>query len=186
MEKGKSRMTTIILNLTLEIIYMLTGEDYTVVKKISGESDTPSSVTGGWSKTQGSITGPHHSHGRNNEEKILELTKKIIHLLTGEVPVRCEDVTVYLSMEEWEYLEGHKDLYKDVMMENHQTLISPDGSCTRGLPETCASPQYCPTEHLNTPVGASLSDKSALEISVIEHRGKCRVGIRGVVLITLF
>ncbi|XP_066443160.1 oocyte zinc finger protein XlCOF8.4-like isoform X2 [Eleutherodactylus coqui] len=149
MEKGKSRMTTIILNLTLEIIYMLTGEDYTVVKKISGESDTPSSVTEGWSKTQGSITGPHHLHGRNNEEKILELTKKIIHLLTGEVPVRCEDVTVYLSMEEWEYLEGHKDLYKDVMMENHQTLISPDLTETSTLSEASRTSVSSPDCFIN-------------------------------------
>ncbi|XP_075071171.1 uncharacterized protein LOC142160110 isoform X1 [Mixophyes fleayi] len=122
-----------ILNLTLEIIYLLTGEDYIVMKK-TGVHETARnhpSVSGGLSRTQSPITvPPPHSliHETDNDQKILELTNKIIQLLTGEVPIRCQDVTVYFSMDEWEYLEGHKDLYEDMMMENHRTLRSPDDS----------------------------------------------------------
>ncbi|XP_063814296.1 oocyte zinc finger protein XlCOF7.1-like [Pseudophryne corroboree] len=129
MDKDGSHMTERILCLTLEIIYLLTGQDYTASQLMSGDCLRCSNISGGLSRTQNFITEPPpHSliHERDNDHKILELTNKIIHLLTGEVPVRCQDVAVYLSMEEWEYIEEHKDLYKDVIMESHRPFTSPD------------------------------------------------------------
>ncbi|XP_063301940.1 uncharacterized protein LOC134601395 [Pelobates fuscus] len=84
--KNDEHKTEMILNYALEIIYMLTGEEYTVVKKNS------------------------RSRRRN------------IHLVTGEVPVKCDDVAVYFTKEEWEYLQAHKDLYQDVVNTDQQTF----------------------------------------------------------------
>ncbi|XP_075463583.1 gastrula zinc finger protein XlCGF66.1-like isoform X2 [Ascaphus truei] len=67
-------------------------------------------------------------------EKIMEHATKIIHLLTGEVSIRFDEVAVYFSKEEWEYLEGHNKLYKDVM-EHHQTLNSMGGFISRSKPD---------------------------------------------------
>ncbi|XP_069835717.1 zinc finger protein 497-like isoform X2 [Dendropsophus ebraccatus] len=146
----KSHMTEQLLSLTLEIIYLLTGEDCTVVKKRTGECVAPSSyhyTTAGWSRARGPITEPPPPSlipERNNEQKILELTHKMMELLTGEVPIRCQDVAVYFSMEEWEYVEGHKDLYQEAMMEDHRPLTSPANrrSSESDPPERCPSPLY--------------------------------------------
>ncbi|KAM4032017.1 oocyte zinc finger protein XlCOF8.4-like [Anomaloglossus baeobatrachus] len=142
MDTDRDKMAERILHLTLEILFRLTGEDYTVVKKTSSER-CQAPVSEGWGRPLSPITGPPPHppiHEDINDQKILELTYKMIELLTGEVPIRCQDVTVYFSMEEWEYLEGHKDLYKDVMMEDPQPLTSPGLSSKRTTPERCPRP----------------------------------------------
>ncbi|XP_040278920.1 oocyte zinc finger protein XlCOF7.1-like isoform X2 [Bufo bufo] len=150
MGEDRNLMAARILDLTLEIIYLITGEDYKIVKKSSGECLTPH-VSGEWSRTPGAIIEPP-LYSLIHEQKILELTNRITELLTREVPIRCQDVTVYFSMEEWEYLEEHKDLYKDVIMKDHQPLTSLDESSGRNPPERCPSPLYsqdCPEEKQN-------------------------------------
>ncbi|XP_075187591.1 uncharacterized protein LOC142258920 [Anomaloglossus baeobatrachus] len=133
-----------------------TPKDYTVVKKTSSER-CQAPVSEGWGRPLSPITGPPPHppiHEDINDPKILELTYKMIELLTGEVPIRCQDVTVYFSMEEWEYLEGHKDLYKDVMMEVPQPLTSPALSSKRTTPERCPRPllpQDCKQEDPDVP-----------------------------------
>ncbi|KAG8553023.1 hypothetical protein GDO81_003226 [Engystomops pustulosus] len=70
-------------------------------------------------------------------EKILNHALEIIYLLTGEkyvlvmkksphccihpkaetVPVKCDDIAVYFSMEEWDYVKGHKQQYQNIITE---------------------------------------------------------------------
>ncbi|XP_069819906.1 zinc finger protein OZF-like [Dendropsophus ebraccatus] len=124
MERDRDKMAERIITLTLHILFLLTGEDYTVVKKSSsGRCGAPGCE--GWGRTLSPIPGPL-IHEEMEEEKILEVTNKMVELLSGEVPIRCQDVAVYFSMEEWEYVEGHKDQYKDVMLEDQQPLPSAD------------------------------------------------------------
>ncbi|KAG9468905.1 hypothetical protein GDO78_021698 [Eleutherodactylus coqui] len=129
MDRCQKDMTERILKLALEIIYLLTGEDYAARKKATVECMTSNSPPYGSVVRSESPSTEFPSNlliiERNNDEKILDLTNRIIELLTGEVPIRCQDVTVHFSMEEWEYLEEHKELYKDVIMMDHQPLTSP-------------------------------------------------------------
>ncbi|CAH2277724.1 Hypothetical predicted protein [Pelobates cultripes] len=106
------RMTERILDLTLEVNYLLTGEDCIVMKR-PGESVQQSHSPGlsdGSDRAQSpSTVSPPHSliHDGNNEQKVLKLTNQIIHLLTGEV---------------WEYLERHKELYNDVVTDTRRPV----------------------------------------------------------------
>ncbi|XP_018426439.1 PREDICTED: zinc finger protein OZF-like [Nanorana parkeri] len=128
-EEDRSHMNERILNLTLEIIYLLTGERFPLLK--SGDHVT--------------ITVPPCDSlepERPNMEKILEVTKKMMELLTGESGSLGENTVVvkeeYKEEDEdygvmAEFIQGLTDLSKDTMME------SP--SC-RNPPERCPRPLY--------------------------------------------
>uniref|UniRef100_A0A8C5PVB3 Uncharacterized protein n=1 Tax=Leptobrachium leishanense TaxID=445787 RepID=A0A8C5PVB3_9ANUR len=163
-----------ILDLTLEILYLLAGEDHMVVRRKSAECSVSCmcrDVSEGSSRIRScsSVSAPRFPlRERHNEQKILELSNQIIRLLTGEVPIRCEDVTVYLSMEEWEYVERHKELYEDLMMENHRPL----GSLDLSKPVISAAFQPCVSSpsppgkersHFKSSSGANLSEIHKLE-----------------------
>ncbi|CAH2321085.1 Zinc finger 551 [Pelobates cultripes] len=174
MNKDRNMVTENILDLTMEIISLLTGEDYIVLKKsrehvTNGCSPCVSEV---FSKAESfSMVTSSNSpiHEKNNDQKILELTNQIIHLLTGEVPIRCEDVTVYFSMEEWEYLEGHKNLYKDVMRETNQPLHLLDLAMESNERHSAPDPQetfsYPTTAQPGSPKNGESTMDSILKLS---------------------
>ncbi|XP_075188011.1 uncharacterized protein LOC142260101 [Anomaloglossus baeobatrachus] len=182
MIKDKDDIMEKILHLSLEIIFHLTGEDYTVVKTSSDRCQAP--VCEGRGGTLSPIPGPPphpRIHEDINDQKILELTHKMLELLTGEVPIRCQDVTVYFSMEEWEYLEGHKERYKEVMMEEPQPRTSPGLSSTRTTPERCPAPPPPPQDpqildsdkdlsNINSPERNVRGDQRSNEEIPTDHR----------------
>uniref|UniRef100_A0A8C5MKV3 Uncharacterized protein n=1 Tax=Leptobrachium leishanense TaxID=445787 RepID=A0A8C5MKV3_9ANUR len=160
-DTARDPLTQRILDLTLEIIFLLTGEDHKVVKihEMVTDNITPQ-IKGGLyyrSKRFNMEPPPHSGIPEQNNEKILELTNKIIRFLTGEVPIRCEDVSVYLSMEEWEYLEGHRDLYEDVTRENHRPVMALDKSVSG---------------ESHTPVSLSDSGNKSITNNVEQHLNK--------------
>ncbi|XP_063290546.1 oocyte zinc finger protein XlCOF8.4-like isoform X2 [Pelobates fuscus] len=125
-----NEMSKRVLNFTLEIVYLLTGGEYVVVKKfIDYISYSSSPCIAVFCRNKGLSKVPqHHSpiHERNHDEKILELTNRIIELLTGEVPIRCDDVTVASSMEWWECFDPDTDF----LTTNHQPFTKIDMSKT--------------------------------------------------------
>ncbi|PIO16468.1 hypothetical protein AB205_0026320, partial [Aquarana catesbeiana] len=73
--------------------------DYVVVKKSSGEP-----ISGGWSRTQSPtmVPPPPPIPERNKEQKILELTTMMVHLLTGEGGLEGDVMDDRQSLSSWD------------------------------------------------------------------------------------
>ncbi|XP_066454577.1 oocyte zinc finger protein XlCOF29-like [Eleutherodactylus coqui] len=87
MDRNRDKMAESLFTLTLEILFQLTGEDYMIVKKTSSDG-CQASVSDGWGRPLSPITGPPPRPlilEEIKEQKILELTNKMIELLTGKV-----------------------------------------------------------------------------------------------------
>ncbi|XP_073529825.1 uncharacterized protein [Phyllobates terribilis] len=158
-----------IIQCALEIISLLSGEDYTIVRKRLSDCVTPNIHLQG-STGQSKTLTTESLHSPIPETKILELASKITELLTGEVPLRCQDVALYFSMEEWDYVEGHRDLYMDILVEEHRLFTSLDDSRRRNSPERCPAPLYsqdCPEKNVpENPRGEDLID---IKVEVIDE-----------------
>ncbi|XP_073467486.1 oocyte zinc finger protein XlCOF8.4-like isoform X2 [Aquarana catesbeiana] len=116
-----SHMTEKIISLILEIIYLLTGERFPLVK--SGDHMT--------------ITVPPCDSlkpERHNMQKILEVTKKMMELLTGESSNLGDD-----NVKE-EYKEHEKYGLMEKFSEGHKDKMEPPN--TRNPPQRCPRPLY--------------------------------------------
>ncbi|XP_041432528.1 oocyte zinc finger protein XlCOF8.4 [Xenopus laevis] len=49
----------------------------------------------------------------------------IIQLLTGEVAIRTHHVSIYFSLDEWDYIKGNKDLYSEGIKEEEPQQLRP-------------------------------------------------------------
>ncbi|XP_073537694.1 uncharacterized protein [Phyllobates terribilis] len=144
-------------------------QDYTIVKKktfsgcVTPSSHSHVSARCNITETQFCLLKLKRNHGL----KILDLANKIIDLLTGEVPIRCQDVTVHFSMEEWEYIGEHKALYKDILMENYQSLTPQDGSSKRN-PSPLYSQDF-PKEYHNIYQNDQDDDQLGIKVEVVDE-----------------
>ncbi|KAM8939331.1 uncharacterized protein RCH25_052938 [Pelodytes ibericus] len=175
MNKDKNQKTQQILNVTLDIIYLLIGEEYIIVKKSVERSthNNTSCVSEVTWRTQRPIVGllPYsQQQEKNNDKTILELANTIIHLLTGELSNTGND----------QYLGGQTDVMKNHHLHdsegcvNEETRTKNNGDkyrrintsnmSTRNLEEESSSCDEETSSDINTSMDISQDDYIAIII----------------------
>ncbi|XP_071988295.1 uncharacterized protein [Engystomops pustulosus] len=161
MRMDENEISRRIFSISLEIIHLLSGEDYMVVKKTSGNYVTPISrlqESSGWSRSHNAEPPPLSPIQKRSKKKILELTAKITELLTRE---------------DWEDIEGNQD----IPMAEQRSLTSEDGSSRRNPPERCPRrlyPRDHPEETPNVPERHQIEDLMDMKVEVKKESGEER------------
>ncbi|XP_068111813.1 gastrula zinc finger protein XlCGF53.1-like [Hyperolius riggenbachi] len=160
MEDGNG-VTERLLNLTLEIVYLLTGENY-IVFKLS-ECLVASNLR---KVLNPMIEPPSLSLGKNKTME--EVTSQIIELLTRKVPISCQDVSVCVPVEECS--EPYRTRYNNAMMENQPSFPSPDPFHARNSPERYASTLHSQNATEEDPgITADYQDENLAKVEVKEE-----------------
>ncbi|XP_068111964.1 uncharacterized protein [Hyperolius riggenbachi] len=160
MEEDKTER---ILNLTLEIIYLLTGEDYEVVKKISGELLTPKSHL--HCKNESSMrppetcTSPFHSQDCIHEDSSIPKHQgEDVNIIKANIKDEQEET----------YVKDNEPCEEE---EGIPLQSSTDGSSYKIPPERCAGPLYswdCTQGGHTIPHHCQNEELTDMKIEVIE------------------
>ncbi|XP_073532582.1 uncharacterized protein [Phyllobates terribilis] len=112
-----------IINRSIYLIYLLTGEQYMLVKQTSNEQifgqDRSETLVGRKRSMMSQILPPI----QDNSEKIREVNNQITQFLSGKLPLHYEGSPGIFSADEWEFLEGRKDFHNAILKNKYSHLI---------------------------------------------------------------
>ncbi|XP_063807133.1 zinc finger protein 436-like isoform X2 [Pseudophryne corroboree] len=133
-DRNKDLIIDKLLSLTMEIICLLTREDFIVVRK-SGDQVTdingpPVSDRSSGTQSPNPEAPPHAPTEERSRDRNIQAPT--------EVPGKCKDVDVSFSVTEWDYSDG----YKDVVMDPPQLRDSVGECSSRSPPGRCETPLY--------------------------------------------
>ncbi|XP_063807212.1 uncharacterized protein LOC134995815 isoform X3 [Pseudophryne corroboree] len=141
-DRNKDLIIDKLLSLTMEIICLLTREDFIVVRKsgdqVTDISGPPVSDRSSGTQSPNIEAPPHAPTVERNRDRNIQPPTEVYHRETGKVPGKCKDVEVSFSVTEWDYSGGHND----VVMDPPQLRDSVGECSSRSPPGRCETSLY--------------------------------------------